>query len=73
MERDSGDDPGEIETGDVIQREPAVDDDPGEIEVVDLREGWEEPDREPSRDPGEIELEDIMGERGERGDREIDA
>lgn len=40
----NGDDPGEIETGDVIKRDPGADlaGDPGEIELVDLREGDQE-------------------------------
>lgn len=71
MGQANGDDPGEIETGDVIQREPnRVEDDPGTIEIIDVREGWNEPDLEPAPDPGEIELEDILGERD---DREVDA
>jgi hypothetical protein len=86
----NGDDPGEIETGDVIKREPRDDleGDPGEIELVELREGedeatggagsgWIDRSREwggasepepdpPDPDPGPIELEDIVGETGER-------
>jgi hypothetical protein len=43
---DNGDDPGEIETGDVIKRQPQPDleGDPGEIDLVDVREGQREPD-----------------------------
>lgn len=92
MERPvNGNDPGEIETGDVIKRDPDADlaGDPGEIELVDLREGDQEaavgvggawidrsgaseddtgiePASEPDPDPGPIELEDIVGETGER-------
>lgn len=71
MGQANGDDPGEIETGDVIQREPIpVEDDPGKIDIIDVREGWKEPEDEPAPDPGEIELVDIIGERD---DREVDA
>lgn len=84
MERSvNGDDPGEIETGEVIKRDPGASlaGDPGEIEVVELREGdqeaaWgdrseaepdlSEPEPVPDADPGEIELEDIVGDVGER-------
>ncbi len=72
----NGDDPGEIETGDVVKREPLADAtaDPGEIEVVEVREGqreapagvgWAE-EADPDDDPGELELENITGETGDR-------
>lgn len=86
-----GDDPGEIETGDVIKRDPGAGlaGDPGEIELVDLREGQQEVTdagetsigrsgsrgeateiesdiADPGTDPGGIELEEIVGDTGER-------
>lgn len=98
MERPpAGDDPGEIETGDVIKRDPQADlaGDPGEIEVIEVREGQREvgvpeeplladlppeppadageppPETSDEResDPGEVELEEVVGDTG----REIGA